>query len=79
MKVGHTGGDLIGKTISIAFLNDDLNYSENELSKNDIVKVERPIKVETLFEREEEPTELTISEIKEKFGITGLLKIKENE
>lgn len=58
--------------------NDDLTDVDSD-KEYDIVKVERPIKLETIFEREEEPTELTISEIKEKFGITGLLKIKEDE
>ncbi len=58
--------------------NEDLTDVDSE-KEYDIVKVERPLKIETVFEREEEPTELTISEIKAKFGITGLLKIKEDE
>lgn len=58
--------------------NEDLTDVDSD-KEYDIVRVERPTKIQTVFEREEEPIELTISEIKEKFGITGLLKIKEDE
>ena len=47
-------------------LNDDLTYC-SERESNDIVKVERPVKYETVFEREE-VKELTVDEISKRLG-----------
>ncbi len=64
------------------FLNYDIdNYNEDltdvdSEKEYDIVKVERPLKIETVFEREE-PTEMTIEEIEEKLGLEkGALRVK---
>lgn len=62
-------GALRGRTLSIYGLTDDLKDKEGE-SDNDIVKVERPIKYETVFERKEEPKvrEMTVEEISKELG-----------
>ena len=46
---------------------DDLTYYINE-REDDIIKVERPVKYETVFEREEEVQELTVDEMSERLG-----------
>jgi len=51
----ETEEDLYGKTLQFSYLSYDLKDAEG-MEKNDIVKVERPLKYETIFEREEEPT-----------------------
>lgn len=69
-------GVLIGKTCYIERLNDDLKDITGD-KNNDIVKVERPMKLETVFERKEESTEMTIEEIEERLGIQkGTLRVK---
>lgn len=78
LKSVYSEGKIYGETVGIDSLNEDLTYA-GSFRENDIVKVERPVKYETIFEREEESVELTINEIKEKFGIKGILKIKEDE
>lgn len=61
-------GALRGRTLSIYGLTDDLKDKEGE-SDNDIVKVERPIKLETVFERKEpEVIEMTVEEISRALG-----------
>lgn len=62
-------GRLHGTTISINSLNDDLEGNDGN-SENNIVKVERPIKYETVFERKEEPKvrEMTVEEISKELG-----------
>lgn len=61
-------GALRGRTLSIYSLTDDLKDKEGE-SDNDIVKVERPIKLETVFERKEpEVIEMTVEEISRALG-----------
>ena len=47
-------------------INEDLTYYMGE-NEYDIVKVERPVKYETVFEREE-VQELTVDEISERLG-----------
>lgn len=59
---------LWGSTLSIYGLTDDLKAKDGE-SNNDIVKVERPIKLETVFERKEsEVIEMTVEEISRALG-----------
>ena len=60
---------LHGSTTAIDYLTDDLKDINCD-SDNDIVKVERPIKLETIFERKEEPEvrEMTVEEISEALG-----------
>lgn len=66
----YQDGELYGETIEFDGLENDLTanckfYNE----KDDIVKVERPIKFETVFERkEEEVKEMTMEELCEHFG-----------
>ena len=47
---------------------DDLRTWDRDCKEYDIVKVERPVKYETVFEREEEVQELTVDEISERLG-----------
>lgn len=65
----YSNGNFIGKTLNIKWLTDDLKDIDGE-SDNDIVKVERPIKLETVFERKEEPKvrEMTVEEISKELG-----------
>ena len=71
-------GALRGRTLSIYGLTDDLKDKEGE-SDNDIVKVERPIKLETVFERKEpEVIEMTMTELCEHFGCKVKI-VKEKE
>ena len=59
-------GALRGRTLSIYGLTDDLKDKEGKYD-NDIVKVERPIKLETVFERKE-VIEMTVEEISRALG-----------
>ena len=59
-------GALRGRTLSIYGLTDDLKDKDGEYD-NDIVKVERPIKLETVFERKE-VREMTVEEISKALG-----------
>ena len=71
-------GALRGRTLSIYDLTDDLKDKEGK-SDNDIVKVERPIKLETVFERKEpEVIEMTMTELCEHFGCKVKI-VKEKE
>lgn len=71
-------GALRGRTLSIYGLTDDLKDKEGK-SDNDIVKVERPIKLETVFERKEpEVIEMTMTELCEHFGCKVKI-VKEKE
>lgn len=47
---------------------DNLKTCDTECMEYDIIKVERPVKYETVFEREEEAQELTVDEISERLG-----------
>ena len=60
---------LWGNTLGIHVLTDDLKAKDGD-TKNDIVKVERPTKYETVFERKEEPEvrEMTVEEISKELG-----------
>ena len=61
-------GDYSNHLCDLDELKDDLTYKAwDGDSSNDIVKVERPVKYETVFEREE-AKELTVDEISEKLG-----------
>lgn len=61
----YSNGNFVGKTLNIKLLTDDLKDIDGE-SYNDIVKVERPIKYETVFERKE-VREMTMAELCEYF------------
>lgn len=73
-KMVHTGYGLKdleksnnNPVYSLDSYDDDFKYYRcNE--KYDVVKVERPVKYETVFEREEEVQELTVDEISERLG-----------
>lgn len=62
----YSNGNFVGKTLNIKLLTDDLKDIDGE-SYNDIVKVERPIKYETVFERKE-VREMTVEEISKALG-----------
>jgi len=47
-------GEFYGAVINDGYLNDELADGDG-CKENDIIKVERPVKLETVFEREEEP------------------------
>lgn len=47
---------------------DDLRTWDRDYKEYDIVKVERPVKYYTVFERDEEVQELTVDEISERLG-----------
>ena len=59
--------ELIGDTDIIDHFNDDLK-SRSGNDDYDIVKVERPIKMETVFEEEPEVREMTVEEISKALG-----------
>lgn len=62
-------GDYSNRLCDLDELRDDLTYKAwDDDSSSDIVKVERPVKYETVFERGEEVKELTVDEISEKLG-----------
>ena len=64
----YSNGNFVGKTLNIKWFTDDLKDIDGE-SDNDIVKVERPIKLETVFERKEpEVIEMTVEEISRALG-----------
>ena len=52
---------------SLGQFKDDLTFYRPE-REYDIIRVERPVKYETVFEREEEVQELTVDEISERLG-----------
>ena len=62
-------GNFWGATLDVCDLTDDLK-DKNDYSDNDIVKVERPIKMEIVFERKEESKirEMTVEEISKELG-----------
>ena len=64
----YSNGSFIGNTMDLWGVTEDLKDKEGE-SDNDIVKVERPIKLETVFERKEsEVIEMTVEEISRALG-----------
>lgn len=65
----YLNGDFIGDTVSFKWFTNDLKDKDGD-SENDIVKIERPIKYETVFERKEEPKvrEMTVEEISKALG-----------
>ena len=66
-----------GYTAEIDYFDNNLKDKDGEI-EYDIVKVERPVKFETIFERpESEIVEMTIQELEEKLGIEkGKLRVK---
>lgn len=68
-KALYYDDSLWGETLCVDTLTDDLK-DPNGYSDNDIVKMERPIKYETVFERKEEPKvrEMTVEEISKELG-----------
>ena len=73
----YYNGELYGETIGLDILEDNLK-DEDEDTANDIIKVERPIKYETIFERNDEIKEMTMKELCEHFGCEVKI-IKEEE
>ena len=70
--------ELYGTTIDLDGLTDELK-DDKDYSEYDIVKVERPIKLETVFERKEpEVIEMTMTELCEHFGCKVKI-VKEKE
>lgn len=64
----YSNGSFIGNTMDLWGVTEDLKDKDGE-SNNDIVKVERPIKLETVFERKEpEVIEMTVEEISRALG-----------
>lgn len=73
-------GKVYGNTIDIDDLNNDLTSCKVSYCENaDIVKVERPFKLETVFERKEEVKEMTMEELCEHFGCQVKMVKKEEE
>lgn len=68
-KALYYDDSLWGGTLCVDTLTDDLK-DPNGYSDNDIVKVERPIKMEIVFERKEESKirEMTVEEISKELG-----------
>mgnify|MGYP001852278019 FL=1 len=65
----YYNGELYGDTVDLEYLNNDLTANPNKCHKNwSIVKIERPIKFETVFERNEEIKEMTMEELCKHFG-----------
>ena len=73
----YCDGELMGSTVNIDALDNNLK-DEDGYIKNDIIKVERPAKLETIWERQEiETIEMTVEELEEKLGIEkGKLRVK---
>ncbi len=73
----YHNGRLIGNTVGLYGLDDNLKDGDG-CSQNDIVKVERPVKLETIWERQESETvEMTVEELEEKLGIEkGKLRVR---
>lgn len=72
----YLNGDFAGETLSFGWFNDDLKNKDRDTG-NDIVKVERPAKLETVFERKE-VREMTMAELCEHFGCPVKI-VKEKE
>ena len=66
-----------GYTAEIDYFDNNLKDKDGEI-EYDIVKVERPVKLETIWERQENETvEMTVEELEEKLGIEkGKLRVK---
>lgn len=72
-------GNLYGNTIDLNYLMGDLTTNIACYSKSaDIVKVERPIKFETVFERTNDIKEITMKELCDHFGCQVRI-VKEEE
>lgn len=72
------GEKLVGSTLEIDYLNETLGTDDGDCQ---IVKVERPAKLETIWVRSSDDlTEMTIEEIENKLGLTsGSLRIKKED
>lgn len=75
----YRNGELYGDTVDLEYLNNDLTVNPNKCHKNwSIVKVERPIKFETVFERTNDIKEMTMKELCDHFGCQVKI-VKEEE
>ena len=75
----YRNGELYGDTVDLEYLNNDLTANPNKCHKNwSIVKVERPIKFETVFERTNDIKEMTMKELCDHFGCQVRI-VKEEE
>ena len=72
------GEELVGSTLEIDYLDELLGTDDGDCQ---IVKVERPAKLETIWVRSSDDlTEMTIEEIENKLGLTsGSLRIKKED
>lgn len=72
------GEELVGSTLGIDYLDEALGTDDGDCQ---IVKVERPAKLETIWVRSSDDlTEMTIEEIENKLGLTsGSLRIKKED
>ena len=72
------GEKLVGSTLEIDYLNETLGTDDGDCQ---IVKVERPVELETIWERSsDELTEMTIEEIENELGLaSGSLRIKKED
>ena len=78
-KSVYYDGELYGDTVDLCDLKYDLTVNHNVYDEHaDIVKIERPIKFETVFERNEEIKEMTMEELCKHFGCQVKI-VKEEE
>ena len=72
------GEKLVGSTLEIGYLDEALGTDDGDCQ---IVKVERPVELETIWERSsDELTEMTIEEIENELGLaSGSLRIKKED
>ena len=75
----YRNGELYGDTVDLDYLNNNLTADHVTYNESaDIVKVERPVKFETVFERNEEVKEMTMEELCKHFGCQVKI-VKEEE
>lgn len=60
-------GDNNNYLCDLSDLKDDLTYNGTDRD-SDIVKVERPVRIETVFERKDKAREMTVEEISKELG-----------
>lgn len=69
-------GELHGETLPLSYFTEDLKDEDGD-TENDIIKIERPVKFETVFERNE-VKEMTMEELCKHFGCQVKI-VKEEE
>ena len=69
-------GELYGETLPLSYFTEDLKDEDGD-TENDIIKIERPVKFETVFERNE-VKEMTMEELCKHFGCQVKI-VKEEE